>query len=97
MNIDGKALCIALISSIVVTTALSLVLSLVVYPHSPWEGYQPSAKSSLTIAQAGTSGFNIHYVPLSQIIMGAFLIGCILTLLLYGVLILLKKRREKKQ
>lgn len=97
MRIDWKALCIAMMTSIVVTTVLGLLLSIVIFPQSPWECFTPSAKSSITIAQSGSSGFNIHYVPLSQVIMGAFLIGTMLTFLFYFVLILSKKRKGKNE
>ena len=97
MKIDWKVLCIAMMTAIVVTTGLGLLLSTVIYPQSPWECFTPSPKSSVTIAQSGPSGFNIHYIPLSQVIMGAFLIGTMLTLLFYFVLMLYKKRKAKNE
>jgi len=97
MKVDWKALCTTMITSIIVTTVLGLLLSMVIYPQSSWECFTPSVKSSVTIAQSGSPGFNIHYVPLSQVIMGAVFIGIMLTFLFYFVLFLYKKRKGKNE
>jgi hypothetical protein len=95
MKVDWKTLCIAMISSIVITTLFGLLLTTVIFPHSPWDCYSPSSKISVTFAEACNPTFNIHYVPLSQVIMGAFLIGAVLTMILYSVIILYKKQNGK--
>jgi hypothetical protein len=84
-----------MISSIVITTLFGLMLTTVIFPHSPWDCYSPSSKSSVTFAEAYNPTFNIHYVPLSHVIMGAFLIGTVLTMIIYFVNILYKKQKEK--
>jgi len=95
MKVDWKTLCIAMISSIVITTLFGLLLTTVIFPHSPWDCYSPSSKISMTFAEASNPTFNIHYVPLSQIIIGAFLIGVVLTLIIYFAIILYKKQKGK--
>ncbi|MCX6670912.1 MAG: hypothetical protein NTX92_03195 [Euryarchaeota archaeon] len=95
MKIDWKTLCLAMITSIIITTLIGLLLSMVIYPHSPWDTISPSSRSSVIFAEACNPTFNIHYIPLSQIIMGAFLIGTALTLIFYFVISLYNKRKGK--
>jgi hypothetical protein len=95
MKIDWKTLCLAMITSIIITTLIGLLLSMVIYPHSPWDTISPSSRTSVTFAEACNPTFNIHYIPLSQIIMGAFLIGTGLTGISYFVISLYNKRKGK--
>lgn len=84
-----------MLTSIIITTLIGLLLSMVIYPHSPWDAISPSSRTSVTIAETCNPTFNIHYVPLSQIIMGAFLIGTGLTVISYFAISLYTKRKGR--
>jgi hypothetical protein len=95
MRIDWKLLSLSMIASILITTILGLLLSLVIYPHGPWDTMSPSSKTAITIGEACNPVFNIHYVPLPQIILGAFLLGTSLTVICYFILSLFTKEKGK--
>ncbi len=95
MKINWKFLSLSMIASIFITTILGFVLSMVIYPRSPWDSVSPSAKSSVTFAESYNPVFNIHYIPLPHIILGAFLLGASLTLLIYFILSLFTKEKGK--
>lgn len=94
MKIYWKFLSLSMIASILITTILGLVLSLVIYPHSPWDSASLSTKSTMTFAESCNPVFNIHYIPLPQIIIGAFLLGTSLTVLFYFILSLFSKGKN---
>jgi hypothetical protein len=95
MKVDWKTLSLSMIASIIITTLLGLLLTTVIYLHSPWDCYSLSSKSSVTFAESCNPTFNIHYVPLNMVIVGAFLIGTGLTGISYFGISLYKKRNEK--
>jgi ABC-type antimicrobial peptide transport system permease subunit len=97
MKVDWKTLSLGMITSIIVTTLFGLLLSTVIYPHGPWDSIYQSSHTAITFAEAGNPGFNIHFVPLWMVIMGALLIVTVLTAIFYFFISLYNKRKEKNE
>lgn len=97
MKFDWKTLSIGMITSIIITALFGLLLSTVIYPHSPWDWISQPSHTAVTFAETGNPGFNIHFVPLWMVIMGALLIVTVLTAIFYFFISLYNKRKEKNK